>query len=358
MKRILITGAGGAPSTNFVRSLRLSGRPYFIAGVDCDKYYLARAETDTRHLVPKANDPRYIPILNQIIKEYNIDMLVSQPDVEIEFISANRDKLETKLFFPPDEVIRTCQNKFESYKRWKDAGIRVPETMMVNTEDDLRRAWDQLRGPNNTIWVREISGAFGKGSLPAKSYDMAKKWIDFRNGWGKYSAAECLEDQSVTWQSIWKDGDLLVAQSRKRLYWEFANRAPSGVTGITGTGVTCSDAKLDDIALRTIKAVDQKPHGIYSVDLTYSADGTPNPTEINIARFFTTHLFFSQAGLNMPDIYVRAGLDEELPPIPKKINPLRDGLVWVRGMDVEPVLTTVEDIEKPVEELRQRYGKL
>ena len=28
----------------------------------------------------------------------------------------------------------------------------------------------------------------------------------------------------------------------------------------------------------------------------------------------------------------------------KKINPLAEGLLWIRGMDVEPVLTTREEL--------------
>ena len=52
MKRILITGAGGSPSTNFVRSLRLAPEPFDLVGTDADEFLLMRAETDSRHLVP------------------------------------------------------------------------------------------------------------------------------------------------------------------------------------------------------------------------------------------------------------------------------------------------------------------
>ena len=82
-----------------------------------------------------------------------------------------------------------------------------------------------------------------------------------------------------------------------------------------------------------------EPHGIFSVDLTYGSDGVPNPTEINIGRFFTTHLFFTAAGLNMPEIAVRLAFGEEPPALERTINPLKPGLVWIRGVDKEPVLT-------------------
>ena len=148
--------------------------------------------------------------------------------------------------------------------------------------------------------------------------------------------------KTVTWQSIWHSGELIVAQTRKRRSWNFGDRTLSGVTGITGVAETCSDPLVTEIALKSILLIDSHPHGIFSVDMTYDNVGIPNPTEINIGRFFTTHYFFSRAGLNMPEIYCNIALENSFPQINPKINPLPDGLIWIRGMDVEPVLTTLE----------------
>jgi len=342
MKRILITGAGGGPAINFTRSIRLAEEPIHLIGVDSDKYCLQRAETDERYLVPRCTEPDYVAVLAHLVKQTQADLLYSQPDVEIAMISESREQLPCRTFLPSKEAVRVCQNKYSSYEKWRDAGIRVPQTMMIHNEADLKMCFEKF-GPR--IWIREVSGAFGKGALPTSDFDQAKPWLDFHKGWGRFCGAECLSPQSVTWQSIWRDGELICAQSRRRLYWEFANRAPSGVTGITGTGVTMADPEFDKLAERTILAVDPKPNAIWSVDMTLDRDGVPNPTEINIARFFTTHLFFSAAGLNMPYIYVKLALGEEPPPIVRKINPLPIDLAWVRGMDCEPVLTTIQTID-------------
>ena len=177
--------------------------------------------------------------------------------------------------------------------------------------------------------------------------------MDFKKGWGIYTAAECLSPISVTWQSIWKDGELVVAQGRKRLYWELSKLAPSGISGATGAGVTFSDSVLDKIAEKAVLAIDKKPNGIFSVDLAYDNQGIPNPTEINIGRFFTTHEFFTKAGLNMPYIFVKLAYDEPLPKIDKKLNPLKEGLVWIRGLDFIPVLTNTENINTYENELKK-----
>src|SRR5207302_9800619 len=129
-------------------------------------------------------------------------------------------------------------------------------------------------------------------------------------------------------------------------------------TGITGGGVTVSDEQVDKISQQAILAVDNEPHGIFSVDLTYDSEGTPNLTEINIGRFFTTHLFFSAAGLNMPEILVRLAFGEEPARLPSKLNPLAPGQVWVRGMDMEPVLTEESAIKTMEAALAARRARI
>ena len=164
-------------------------------------------------------------------------------------------------------------------------------------------------------------------------------------------AAEHLTDKTVTWQSIWHEGVLVVAQGRRRLYWEFANRAQSGVTGLTGTGETVSDPLVDEIAMRTVFASDEKPHGIFSVDMTYDWDGVPNPTEINIGKFFTTHLFITRAGCNMPEIFVQLAFGEYEGRF-NVLNPCARKL-WVRGIDQLPILVDSSEVL----EVEREYAK-
>lgn len=354
MKRILVTGAGGAPTLNFTRSLRLAAEPFHLIGVDCNRHNLARAETDEHHLVPTAREADYIPVLQQIVAETGAELLFAQPDVEIEVLSERRDELGVRTFWPDRRTVAVCQDKFATYRLWREAGLRLPETRMIETPADLDRAFRDF----GDVWLRATRGAAGRGAFHTSDAGQARAWIEFNGGWSSFSAAQYLSPQSVTWQSIWNHGELVVAQGRKRLYWEFADRAPSGITGITGAGVTIADEQVDAISLQAIRAVDTEPHGIFSVDLTYDAQGVPNPTEINIGRFFTTHLFFTAAGLNMPEIAVRLALGDQPPRLAKRVNPLPAGLVWLRGMDKEPVLTDLAALEALDGALEARRARL
>lgn len=339
---ILVTGSGGAPSTNFIRSLKASKYPFRIIGTECDEYYYFRSEAEKTFMVPKVTDPSFIPTINTIIKKHSIDLIHIQNDTEVGIISERRNELLAPVFLPPKQTVSICQDKFASYQLWEKAGLTVPKTIKINTSEDLQKAFVRL---GNKIWIRSINGAAGKWSLPVSTYAIAKAWIDAHEGWGDFTAAEQLTRDTITWMSLWKDGNLLVAQSRKRLYWEMGKVSPSGVTGVTGGGETVRDKTLDSIALQTILAIDAKPNGLYGVDLTFDQKGVPNPTEINIGRFFTTHHFFTEAGLNMPYLYVMTALDKKVTFPKRKLNPLAPGLIWIRGVDFHPVITTRKKVD-------------
>ena len=355
MKKILVTGSGGSPSTNFVRSLRKSPEKFYIVGIDAAKFSLVRSETDEKHLGLPADHEDYIDVLNDIILETGVEFVHAQPDQEVSVLSKNQSKIKANLFLPKNETVEILQDKWRSYSLWKKANIRVPETFIIKNENDLKNAFEVLDG---NVWLREIYGAFGKGSISKPTYELAKNWIDFKNGWGKFTASKKLTSSTVTWLSIWKNGELIVAQTRERLYWELGNRSPSGVTGITGAGITKSDKQVTKTAMDSIFSIDSIPTGIFGVDMTYDEKGIPNPTEINIGRFFTTHLFFTEAGLNLPYIYTKIAYGEEIPKIEKKIDPLPENLCWIRGVDFNPILTKLNEVELAAKKLDERRLRL
>jgi predicted ATP-grasp superfamily ATP-dependent carboligase len=356
MKRILITGAGGSPAINFTRSLRKAPEKFYLVGTDADKFYLQRAETDARYLVPLAREADYLTVLNDIIEKEKIEFVHAQNDVEVNFLSENREKVNAKLLLPSKETVKICQDKFLSFEKWEAAGIKVPKTYIITNHEELQQAFDEFGGH---MWIRATSGAGGRGSLPVHDMQTAINWLDFQKGWdGTFTASELLRDDTVTWMSIWHEGKLVVAQGRRRLYWELGKISPSGVTGATGGGETVSDPELDKIAEKTVLTIDSKPEGLFGVDMAYDQNGVPNPTEINIGRFFTTHQFFTELGLNMPYIFVKLAYGETPPPIKQKLNPAPNNMVWIRGIDFEPVLASMKDIDKEVTALEARRKAL
>lgn len=342
MKKILIAGCGGAPSEGVVNSLLQCSKRDEIIGMGSDPTDLILSNAKRKYIVPYADDANYATELLTLLNHEKPDLVHFQNDLEIFEASKIRDKIlatGTKLFMPSHEVIDICVNKYKSYLKWIDSGIKVSKNILIDNEDDLKKAFVDLADRNGKIWLRATSiGGGGKGALPTNDYSFGKLWIDRFKGWGDFVAAEMLTADTVTWLSIWYEGELVVAQTRIRKGWTHGSRSISGVTGVTKVGQTYSDGIVTSVAIEAIKAIDDKPHGIYGVDMAYDINGFPKPTEINISRFFTTVMFFTEAGLNMPKIFKDIVLYNEFPLLKKKINPLPNGLMWLRGMDTCPKL--------------------
>ena len=349
MKKILIAGCGGAPSEGVINSLLQCEKKDEIIGMGSEPTDLVLSAAKRKYIIPYADTKNYETELLKVLNEEKPDLVHFQNDLEIFEASKFRDKIMatgTKIYMPDHEVIDTCVDKYKSYLKWEAAGVKVAKNLLINNAEDLKNAFSVLGNEENKIWIRFSSiGGGGKGALPTNDYEFAKRWIDRHNGWGEFIAAELLSPDTVTWLSLWHEGELVVAQTRIRKGWTHGNRTLSGVTGVTKVGQTCSDETVNEVALQSIKAVDKKPHGIYGVDMAYDNDGFPCPTEINISRFFTTVLFFTEAGLNMPKMFKDIILYNEFPKLEKKINPLPDGLMWLRGMDYKPVLSNEQEIK-------------
>jgi len=349
-KKIVITGAGSAQSNATINCLLMANDGEEIIGPGSDPSDLMLCKAHRRYLVPHSRLPEHKAALLRVLDIEKPDMIHFQHDLEVWKALQFRDEIEArgvKMLVPDFETVDTCVHKYKTWLKFKEAGVIVPENILVRDRDDLRRALSTLRDDEGRIWLRAMGiGNGGKGSLSVNNFEDAEQWIDRNNGWGNFLAAEHLTERTITWLAIFVHGELVVAQTRRRNGWAYSAMSPSGVTGITKICETCSDPQVGDIAIAAIKAVVKQPHGIFGVDMTYDRRGIPNPTEINISRFFTTIQFFAEAGLNMPKILKDIVLYDRYPVLEKRIDPLPDGLLWLRAMDSAPLLTTREEMDR------------
>lgn len=331
--RILLTGAGGPAALGVARSLP----DHYLVGMDCDKYSLQHAQTKKKYVGPRCSDPEYIPFLNGLVETEGIDFVHAQPDPEVAVISERRHEVKARTFLPSVQTVRECQDKYLTFKRLYARGVPVPATYPLPSEVWLNKAWDHLMPNVGKLWLRANTGAAGRGSYLISGYGKfteAVAWVSSQKGWGSFMAAEYLPGKCVTWQSLWKDGELLAAQGRERLEWHLANRSPSGVTGVTGVGRTVNRPDMEEVGIMAVRGMEDKPNGIFGVDMKENAHGVPCVTEINIGRFFTTIEFFTRLGMNFPEMYVRAGMGGHV----SRPLTLREGWLWIRSMDSKPVL--------------------
>jgi len=351
MKRIMVTGAGGPASINFIASLKIVSERIYIVGVDANKFRLNLAPVDSKFVVPKAIEREYIDILNEIIHKENVEFLHAQPDIEVRILSENREKIDANLFLPSKETIRICQDKFESAKILLKNGIPAARTIEIRCEKDIEKAFEEYGSP---IWIRARHGAGGRGSTPAYNIETALSWIKYWEARGEkmdFIAQEYLSGRNIAFHSVWKDGELIVSMARERLEYIYPNLAPSGITGTPAVQRTIHDEKVNEVATRAVLAIDPNFSGIACVDLKENSSGVPCVTEINAGRMFTTSFFFSYASKvlygdyrgNFPYIYLKLAYKENLLSLPK-FNVLPEGLYWIRHIDAPACLVKDDKI--------------
>jgi len=335
MNNILILGAGGPAGVNFCKSLRISPNEYRLIGTDCNEHHLFLMETNIQYLIPRADSTEYLPNLQNLIEIEDIEFVHAQPDIEVKYLGKYRNHIKAKTFLPKQETIEICQNKYESWNKWIDNKITVPNTVFLNDNYDIERSIGILGSP---VWVRSVSGAGGKGSTLAKSAKTIRLWIKYwesREVEWEFIVQEYLPGRNIGWHSLWKDGKLITSMARERLEYIYPYLSPSGITGTPVVQKTIHDNKVNRIAKKAVLAIDSNYNGIACVDLKENKDGVPCPTEINSGRFFTTSFFFSLAGLNIPWIYTELGLEHNIGnKYLIEFNPLPEDFYWIRHMDV------------------------
>lgn len=87
MEKILIGGAGGAPSEGVIRSLLLSDKKEEIIGMGAVPSDLIMSHANRKYVVPYANDPAYEDNLLKILEKERPALVHFQNDLEIWYAS-------------------------------------------------------------------------------------------------------------------------------------------------------------------------------------------------------------------------------------------------------------------------------
>ena len=340
MRSILVTGAGGSAGNNVCWSLRVSndGKKIVLEGTDVDRTSIELNRwIDRAYSLPPANSPRYLRRLNQVVKKDKVEMIFPQPDSEVGRLSRDRDQVRAAMFLPDREAVRVCQDKYEALSRWFKKGLRKEPTVLSPRNRSTRQLVRKLAFP---CWVRARQGAGGSLSCLAKSWRSVEYWVGYHWTEGlrtDFIVEEYLPNRDFCFMSIWTKGELVTSMVRERLSWVGHRIVGSGGTSKLNRVVHSN--KVNMTALEAIRAVSEKPHGIFCVDLKGDVRGVPRPTEIN-CRFTTNVHYLTLASLrlghpewNFPWLAARLCLGEKIPST-KTLNALPANLWFTKNTDM------------------------
>jgi glutathione synthase/RimK-type ligase-like ATP-grasp enzyme len=345
MKSILVTGAGGSAGHNVCWSLRVSkdGRSLTLTGCDVDRTSLElNMWLDHSFHIPSAHERGYVTALNKAVENGKVELVIPQPDPEVERVSAERARVRARIFLPDPSTVTTCLDKFDALSRWHDAGLRT-EPVPISQDDPANM--QKIRQLEYPCWIRAREGAGGLMSCKATSATTAEHWVKFHWDQGiktNFVAEEYLPGRDYCFMSLWNGGGLVTSMVRERLSWVGHRVVGSGGTSKLNR-VVHSEA-VNNKALEAIRAVSKKPHGIFCVDLKENTKGLPNPTEIN-CRFTTNVHYLSLASIklghpewNFPWIAAKLALEEDIPDC-AKTNALPSDLWFTKNTDMGFTMT-------------------
>jgi ATP-grasp in the biosynthetic pathway with Ter operon len=336
VRRVLVTGAGGSAGSNFVASLRLAAEPFYIVGADVSRYHIELADVDARYLLPPAEHPEYLDALNRLIERERIEFVHAQPDPEVALLARRRHAVAARTYLPDEQTVALCQDKALFANSLMAAGVATAEFVHPTTADELTQGAATLLERHDRAWIRAVHGAGARAALPVtrpeQALAWAQYWVDVRGlSFRDFMISEFLPGREFAFQSLWRRGKLVAAQTRERVEYLFGSLVPSGQTSTPSVARTVRRPDVVELAATAIRALDPNATGVFCADLKEDANDRPRLTEINAGRFFTTSNFFAVAGVNMPHDYVRLAFNED---VETRIEVLDEGLYWVRMVDM------------------------
>lgn len=99
-------------------------------------------DADVAIQVPAIYDYNYIPKLIEIVKEYQIDLLISLNDLELPLLSKAKHEIQSygaKVIVASEDVIKIAFDKWETVKFLESIGLKSPKTFI-----DLNKAKEAL----------------------------------------------------------------------------------------------------------------------------------------------------------------------------------------------------------------------
>lgn len=340
MRSILVTGAGGSAGNNVCWGLRVSsdGPILELTGTDTDKTSLEiNRWIDNAYQIAGASSERYISTINKITQRRKVELLMPQPDIEVEKISQARQKLQARVFLPEPSTVAICQDKYEALRLWHEAGLRDKPLLLRRNAGNDDKSLKEIGYPR---WLRARYGAGGLMSYLAQNDSDARCWIELHKGQGlavDFVAEEYLPGRDFCFMSIWTNGKLVTSMVRERLSW-VGNRT-LGTGGTSKLNRVIHSERINSEAVLSIKAVSSNPHGVFCVDLKESEKGQPRPTEIN-CRFTTNVHYLTLASIklghpemNFPWIAARLALDENIPRC-SQFNAIPAGIWFTKNVDM------------------------
>jgi len=342
--RLLITCVGGTTAPVLLDCLRKSSIfSYYLFGVDSNSPGNSKPFLENFYQVPEGSDVKYIEKIIDIVRQEKINFVIPGSDQEAVTISKNKKQF-TDLGVVPIvsnvDVLDLITDKYKTYKKLEENGVRVPEYKLVNSTEELKSAIYAFGYPSVTVICKPTDGRGGRGLYVFEGIDEPPAWL------GEGQREKRIPTQDMTDDLLSQviqgdvlvmpalsapayDADVVVNKGKTKLVVVRERVNPAGIP-FKGNKVHADKLMTDycyDIA--TILGLD----GIHDIDLMTNKSGEPCVIEVN-PRPSGSMAASLIAGIPVIDIAILALQGKSIPDIQLEadiiILPSEDG-----GMKIE-----------------------
>ena len=294
-RTVLVTGAGGAAAVTLIRALR---DRYTVVAADIDPLAvgLYLVPSARRVLLPRGDDESFVPALLRQARDHGADLVIPTVDVELAGVSAARADFASHgiaVLVETPATLARCLDKWELVQACAPT-VRVPATVVL-----ARETTDSAIAALGTPFIiKPRRGAGGRGFAIIDRVEMlAGTPRD-----GTQILQEFLPGEEYSIDVLARpDGHVVAAVPRRR------DKVDSG---IAVAGRTVDDDELITFGRRVAEAIGVV--GVVNVQARRAVDGTAALLEVN-PRFPGTMALTMAAGVDMPDLAVRAAFGESIP---------------------------------------------
>lgn len=180
---LLVTGISGITGYGVMEALRASKYDYNIIGVGIYDDAAGRQWCDEFKKGPKANDPKFINFIYDLIIEYKIDLVIPTVEIEVTQFLKNKkifENLNTKFVLHNVDLYDKLNDKSKTYKYLKDKIALIP-TIVGSDKLNYNTVIDKLNVP--FIMKKNISSG-SKGVIIINNQKDFEYWkYRFKDGY-------------------------------------------------------------------------------------------------------------------------------------------------------------------------------
>lgn len=272
------------------------------------EYTIALKRADGYYISPLIYSEEYIPSILAFCKKNDVRVVLSLFDIDLFVLAQHMQEFRDagiELILAPADFIRTCNDKYETYKFILKLGLKSAKTYLSENEVKSAIAKGEVSYPIiiKPRWGMASMGIYKVYDDEELSFFSRKSCKDIFNSYLKYETLLTKESPLIYQEVITcaEYGLDVLNDLNGNYVATFAKQKVTMRSGETDLGRTVDPMPFESVA-RTIASVSGH-HGICSVDCFKDDDGTVYVNEFN-CRISGHYPLAHLAGFNFPQLVV------------------------------------------------------